>query len=41
MHEIPNLPFPSLQEVAQTPLQQADAKQPEPKEAADSNDRED
>jgi len=36
MHEIPNLPFPSLHETEQTPPQQAGADKPEPKEAADS-----
>lgn len=39
MHEIPNLPFPSLHETEQTtPLQaggQPDAQQPEPKEATE------
>ncbi|WP_256242961.1 hypothetical protein [Pseudomonas sp. MRSN 12121] len=34
MHEIPNLPFPSLHETAQKTPQQAGAQQPEPKEAA-------
>ncbi|AZC49229.1 MULTISPECIES: hypothetical protein [Pseudomonas] len=34
MHEIPNLPFPSLHETEQTTPQQAGAQQPEPKEAA-------
>jgi hypothetical protein len=36
MHEIPNLPFPSLHEPEQTTTQQAGAQQPEPKEAPDS-----
>jgi hypothetical protein len=36
MHEIPNLPFPSLHETEQTTTQQAGAQQPEPKEASDS-----
>ena len=36
MHEIPNLPFPSLHETEQTTTQQAGAHQPEPKEAAES-----
>ena len=36
MHEIPNLPFPSLHEPEQTTLQQAGAAQAEPKEAAES-----
>jgi hypothetical protein len=36
MHEIPNLPFPSLHVPEQTTTQQAGAQQPEPKEAADS-----
>ncbi|MEB0045478.1 MULTISPECIES: hypothetical protein [unclassified Pseudomonas] len=36
MHEIPNLPFPSLHETEQTTPQQAAARQPEPKEATDS-----
>ncbi|MDR9751969.1 hypothetical protein RG836_10965 [Pseudomonas sp. SZMC_28357] len=37
MHEIPNLPFPSLHETEQTPPQQAGAQQAEPKkEATDS-----
>ncbi|MGF0236697.1 hypothetical protein ACQR3P_23890 [Rhodococcus sp. IEGM1300] len=36
MHEIPNLPFPSLHETEQTTPQQAGAQQPEPKEATDS-----
>ncbi len=36
MHEIPNLPFPSLHETEQTTPQQASAQQPEPKEATDS-----
>ncbi|EJM69228.1 MULTISPECIES: hypothetical protein [Pseudomonas] len=35
MHEIPNLPFPSLHVPEQTPTQQAGARQPEPKEATD------
>ncbi len=35
MHEIPNLPFPSLHETEQTPTQQAGAQQPEPKEATE------
>ncbi len=35
MHEIPNLPFPSLHETEQTPPQQARAQQPEPKEAVE------
>ncbi|WP_276309770.1 hypothetical protein [Pseudomonas laurylsulfatiphila] len=34
MHEIPNLPFPSLHVPEQTTTQQAGA-QPEPKEATD------
>ncbi|WP_256584985.1 MULTISPECIES: hypothetical protein [unclassified Pseudomonas] len=43
MHEIPNLPFPSLHETEQTTTQQAGARQPETKEAperrqADSED---
>jgi hypothetical protein len=33
MHEIPNLPFPSLHETEQTTPQQASDKQPEAKEA--------
>ncbi len=37
MHEIPNLPFPSLHETEQTTPQQARAQQPERKEAADSH----
>jgi len=36
MHEIPNLPFPSLHETEQTTPQQASAQQPVPKEATDS-----
>ncbi len=36
MHEIPNLPFPSLHEPEQTTTQQAGAQQPEPKEATGS-----
>jgi len=36
MHEIPNLPFPSLHETEQTTPPQASAQQPERKEAADS-----
>ncbi|MFU2329732.1 MULTISPECIES: hypothetical protein [Pseudomonas] len=36
MHEIPNLPFPSLHVPEQTTTQQAGAQQPEPKEAPDS-----
>jgi hypothetical protein len=36
MHEIPNLPFPSLHETEQTTTQQAGAQQPERKEATDS-----
>ncbi|VVN96758.1 MULTISPECIES: hypothetical protein [Pseudomonas] len=36
MHEIPNLPFPSLHEPEQTTMQQAGAAQAEPKEAAES-----
>ncbi|MGS0544751.1 MULTISPECIES: hypothetical protein [Pseudomonas] len=35
MHEIPNLPFPSLHVPEQTTTQQAGAQQPEPKEAAE------
>lgn len=35
MHEIPNLPFPSLHETEQTTTQQAGAQQPEPKEASE------
>ncbi|WP_268989368.1 MULTISPECIES: hypothetical protein [Pseudomonas] len=35
MHEIPNLPFPSLHVPEQTTTQQAGA-QPEPKEAVES-----
>ena len=42
MHEIPNLPFPSLHETEQTTPQQASAQKPEVKEAesrqADSKD---
>ncbi|WP_448723375.1 hypothetical protein [Pseudomonas farris] len=43
MHEIPNLPFPSLHETEQTTTQQAGAQHPETKEAperrqADSED---
>jgi hypothetical protein len=43
MHEIPNLPFPSLHETEQTTTQQAGAQQPEPKEAPERRqaDRED
>ncbi|WP_274609954.1 hypothetical protein [Pseudomonas sp. TH41] len=43
MHEIPNLPFPSLHKTEQTPTHQAGAQQPEPKEGTDSRkaDRED
>ncbi|CRM04063.1 hypothetical protein [Pseudomonas sp. 22 E 5] len=33
MHEIPNLPFPSLHETEQPTPQQASPKQPEAKEA--------
>jgi hypothetical protein len=33
MHEIPNLPFPSLHETKQPTPQQASAKQPEAKQA--------
>jgi len=33
MHEIPNLPFPSLRETEQPTPQQAGANKPEPKEA--------
>ncbi|GAA0253518.1 MULTISPECIES: hypothetical protein [Pseudomonas] len=33
MHEIPNLPFPSLHETEQPTPQQASDKQPEAKEA--------
>ncbi|MFL1418264.1 hypothetical protein [Pseudomonas fildesensis] len=33
MHEIPNLPFPSLHETEQPTPQQASTKQPEAKEA--------
>lgn len=36
MHEIPNLPLPSLHETAQTTPQQAGAHKPEPKEATGS-----
>ncbi|MEG0067831.1 MULTISPECIES: hypothetical protein [Pseudomonas] len=36
MHEIPNLPFPSLHEPEQTTMQQAGAAQAEPEEAAES-----
>ncbi|MGE8069208.1 hypothetical protein [Pseudomonas sp. NPDC089569] len=36
MHEIPNLPFPSLHVPEQTTTQQAGAQKPEPKEASDS-----
>ncbi|MGN8275375.1 MULTISPECIES: hypothetical protein [unclassified Pseudomonas] len=39
MHEIPNLPFPSLHDTEQTTTLQAagqpDARQPEPKEATE------
>jgi hypothetical protein len=35
MHEIPNLPFPSLHETEQTTLKQAGAQQAEPKEAVE------
>jgi hypothetical protein len=40
MHEIPNLPFPSLHDTEQTTTlqaggQQPDAQQPEPKEATE------
>ncbi|VVO40661.1 hypothetical protein PS691_05709 [Pseudomonas fluorescens] len=35
MHEIPNLPFPSLHETEQTTPQQAGAQQPEPNESVD------
>ncbi|CAN7637082.1 MULTISPECIES: hypothetical protein [Pseudomonas] len=35
MHEIPNLPFPSLHVPEQTTTQQASAQQHEPKEATD------
>ena len=35
MHEIPNLPFPSLHVPEQTTTQQAGAQQPEPKEATE------
>ena len=36
MHEIPNLPFPSLHVPEQTTTQQAGAGQPEPNEAVES-----
>ena len=36
MHEIPNLPFPSLHETEQTTPQQGGAQQPERKEATGS-----
>ncbi|WP_409317204.1 hypothetical protein [Pseudomonas sp. KCJK9016] len=36
MHEIPNLPFPSLHVPEQTTTQPAGAQQAEPKEAAES-----
>ncbi|WP_260498120.1 MULTISPECIES: hypothetical protein [unclassified Pseudomonas] len=36
MHEIPNLPFPSLHETEQTTPPQTSAEQPAAKEAADS-----
>ncbi len=36
MHEIPNLPFPSLHEPEQTTTRQAGAQQPEPKDGTDS-----
>ena len=36
MHEIPNLPFPSLHETEQTTPQQASAEKPVAQEAADS-----
>ncbi len=36
MHEIPNLPFPSLHNTEQKPLQPARAQQPEKTEAAKS-----
>ncbi|WP_275551351.1 hypothetical protein [Pseudomonas sp. CFBP13508] len=36
MHEIPNLPFPSLHIPEQTTPQHAGAEKPEPQEAADS-----
>lgn len=35
MHEIPNLPFPSLHETEQTTPQQAGAQQPEPAQATE------
>jgi len=34
MHEIPNLPFPSLHETEQPTPQQASSKQPEPAQQA-------
>ncbi|BCT32083.1 hypothetical protein RZO07_08230 [Pseudomonas protegens] len=36
MHEIPNLPFPSLHETEQTTTPQASAEKPVVQEAADS-----